>query len=238
MEDSFNPIPRFLLPAVLSMIAGAVDVVTFLALGGLFSAHITGNLVILAAHYITGHFGQIGPLLSVPVFAGIVNIVALVFVRIPTPIARRSMLILQLVLLGALLCFAVVFGPFPNPDSTIAVFTGMLAVAAMATQNALVNLALPDSPSTAVMTTNTARFAVNLARLLRGERRLSNRSAVEQRTGITFVAMVGFVIGVIAGAVLELHVGLWALTFPVLLGAVAIPLGERWPTASPLIRPS
>ena len=46
--------------------------------------------------------------------------------------------------------------------------------------------------------------------------------------------MVGFVIGVIAGAVLELHVGLWALTFPVLLGAVAIPLGEPSLTASPL----
>ena len=46
--------------------------------------------------------------------------------------------------------------------------------------------------------------------------------------------MVGFAIGVIAGAVLELYVGLWALTFPVLLGAVAILLGEPWPTASPL----
>jgi uncharacterized membrane protein YoaK (UPF0700 family) len=114
----------------------------------------------------------------------------------------------------------------------------MVAVAAMATQNALTNLALPDSPSTAVMTTNTARFAVYLARLLRRERRPTNRSAVEQRAGITFVAMVGFVIGVIAGAVLELHIGLWAPTFPVLLGAAAIPLGERWPTASPLITPS
>src|SRR5215472_6434459 len=68
MKDRNNQITKFLLPAVLSMIAGAVDVTGFLALGGLFTAHITGNLVVLAAHYITGGFSEVGPLLSVPVF--------------------------------------------------------------------------------------------------------------------------------------------------------------------------
>ncbi|MBV8314433.1 MAG: DUF1275 family protein, partial [Planctomycetaceae bacterium] len=46
----------WLLPAVLSTMAGAVDVIGFLALGGLFTAHITGNVVIVAAHYVTGSF--------------------------------------------------------------------------------------------------------------------------------------------------------------------------------------
>src|SRR2546426_12768542 len=55
----------WLLPTVLSTTAGAVDVIGFLALGGLFTAHITGNVVIVAAHYVTGGFSQIGPLLAV-----------------------------------------------------------------------------------------------------------------------------------------------------------------------------
>ena len=43
---------NWLLPAVLSTTAGATDVISFLVLGGLFTAHITGNLVIGSAlHY-------------------------------------------------------------------------------------------------------------------------------------------------------------------------------------------
>ena len=54
----------WLLPAVLSTTAGAVDVIGFLALGGLFTAHITGNVVILAAHYVVGGFSEVGPLVD------------------------------------------------------------------------------------------------------------------------------------------------------------------------------
>jgi len=38
----------------------------------------------------------------------------------------------------------------------------MLAVAAMAVQNAMVELALVDTPSTAVMTTNTTQLCIDL----------------------------------------------------------------------------
>src|SRR5258707_14993032 len=67
----------WLLTAVLSVTAGAVDAIGFLALGGLFTAHITGNVVILAAHYVTGGFSEVGPLLSVPVFIAVLGAVTL-----------------------------------------------------------------------------------------------------------------------------------------------------------------
>src|ERR1700736_4028328 len=57
-----------LLPTVLSVIAGSVDAIGFLGLGGLFTAHVTGNLVILAAHLVSGGDAPVAPMLSVPVF--------------------------------------------------------------------------------------------------------------------------------------------------------------------------
>ncbi len=57
-----------LLPTVLSVIAGSVDAIGFLGLGGLFTAHVTGNLVILAAHLVSGGAAPVAPMLSVPVF--------------------------------------------------------------------------------------------------------------------------------------------------------------------------
>jgi uncharacterized membrane protein YoaK (UPF0700 family) len=218
----------WLLPTILSTTAGSTDVISFLALGGLFTAHITGNLVILAAHYVTGKFGQFGPLLSVPVFIVVLGLVTFASVARPTPTARRAMLILQAVFLICFLGFAVAFGPFPNPDSAIAVFTGMLGVVAMAIQNGVVRQALPGSPGTAVMTTNITRAAVDLARLARGHAVGEERLQIRHRANVTLLSVIGFVVGVILGALLQIHFGAWSLALPVLLAAISIPLGESW----------
>jgi uncharacterized membrane protein YoaK (UPF0700 family) len=155
----------WLLTAVLSVTAGAVDVIGFLALGGLFTAHITGNVVVLAAHYVTGGFSEVGPLLSVPVFVVVLGVVTLASGTIEGAGygSRRALLVLQAALLAGCLGLGVGLGPFANADSPTAVLVGMLAVAAMATQNALVKLALPGAPSTAVMTTNTTQLTIDLA---------------------------------------------------------------------------
>jgi hypothetical protein len=45
LEQPPQPAFDWLFVAVLSITAGAVDVIGFLALGGLFTAHITGNIL-------------------------------------------------------------------------------------------------------------------------------------------------------------------------------------------------
>jgi uncharacterized membrane protein YoaK (UPF0700 family) len=102
----------------------------------------------------------------------------------------------------------------------------MLGVAAMATQNALVKLALPDTPSTAVMTTNITQLTCDLAALAGGWGEPDDLARARRRAGATVPCIVGFVAGCAAGAVLEVHLGLWALVLPVVLAALAIPLGE------------
>ncbi len=218
----------WLLPAVLSTTAGAVDVIGFLALGGLFTAHITGNLVVLAAHYLTGGFSQIGPLLSVPVFIIVVGAVTLLSANEATPRNRRSLLVLQAIFLAGFLGVGAGLGPFPNADAGPAVFTGMLGVAAMAIQNALIRLALPGSPATAAMTTNATQLAVDLATVIRATGDPDKLARARHRTGIILPSFAGFIAGCAAGGFLEVHFGLGSLTLPLLLAVTAIPLGELW----------
>ena len=223
-----GPREGWLLPAVLSTTAGSVDVIGFMGLGGLFTAHITGNLVVVAAHYVTGGFSEIGPLLSVPVFIvvlGVVTVAALA-VQKAASATRRALLVVHAGLLAGCLGVAVGFGPFTDANRPMAVLVGMLAVAAMATQNALVKLALPGLPSTAVMTTNTTQLTVDLATLARGLGNPDDLARTRRRAGLTFPCVVGFVAGCASGAALVVHFGLRALVLPVLLAMVAVVLGE------------
>jgi uncharacterized membrane protein YoaK (UPF0700 family) len=218
----------WLLPAVLSTIAGAVDVIGFLALGGLFTSHITGNVVIVAAHYVTGGFSQIGPLLAVPVFMVVMGLITLA----STEIARRGstplqpLLWLQTALLVGFLGLGVGFGRFPDADSSIAVLAGMLGVAAMATQNVLVKLALKGAPSTAVMTTNITQLTVDLATLARRRGNTDELAKARSRARVTFPCIIGFVGGCAAAAALQVNFGFWSLVLPVVLSALAVPLGR------------
>ena len=102
----------------------------------------------------------------------------------------------------------------------------MLGVAAMATQNVLVKLALKDVPSTAVMTTNITQLTVDLATLARSRADADELAKARRRARMTFACVIGFVVGCAAGAALEVKFGLWALALPVVLSALAIPLGR------------
>ena len=91
----------YLLAAILSLTAGAVDVIGFLALGGLFTSHITGNLAVVAAHYTTGFFSEVSPMLAIPVFMAVLVCVSLMAHALDRRgfSARRFLLLLHALLL-------------------------------------------------------------------------------------------------------------------------------------------
>jgi uncharacterized membrane protein YoaK (UPF0700 family) len=149
---------------VLSVISGSADVIGFLGLGALFIAHITGNLVILAARTAAGEHASAAHLLSVPVF-----IITLMAARILAATldrfavaTLRPLLLLQFLFLAGFLAISVAVGSAADPSAAVMVFAAMLGVSAMAVQNVLVQVSLKEAPSTAVMTTNLTRFVVDL----------------------------------------------------------------------------
>src|SRR3984957_15152828 len=142
------------LPPLLSGIAGMVDVIGFLSLG-LFTAHVTGNLVVIAAFLVRGGPPRMAPILAVPVFMIAVAAVWLIAKASQRrgPALIRPLLVVQFLLLAAVLTFSVSKAP-ENRNGLTAVVAAMIAVSAMACQFALLRLAVPGAPSTAVMTGN------------------------------------------------------------------------------------
>jgi uncharacterized membrane protein YoaK (UPF0700 family) len=213
-----------LLPAVLSLIAGSVDVISFLGLGGLFTAHITGNLVILASHIVNGGEAPVAPMLSVPVFMVMLVLTRLLVGGLESlgVASLRPLLLLQLLLLACFFCVAA--GPHIDPKATIAIVAGMLGVSAMAVQNALVHLSLKGAPTTAVMTTNVTRFAMDVGKILFGGDPADVAKARDQAAR-TLPVVVGFAVGCGLGAACQAAVDLWSLGLPAGLALLAFAMG-------------
>lgn len=214
-----------LLPLVLSMIAGSADVIGFLGLDGLFIAHVTGNLVVLAAKLVVGDQASVGHLISVPVFIVALAATKLLASRLDRLWVEtlRPLLVLQFLLLFAFLVFAIVAGPRVGSNAATMIFAAMLGVSAMAVQNALVQISLRDAPSTAAMTTNITRFAMDLGEVLLG-RNAGDQAKTGERAWRTGLAIAGFAIGCGLGAWCEAHARLWSLTLPIGLSLIALAL--------------
>jgi len=152
-------------PLLLSLNAGYVDTAGFLALSGLFTAHVTGNFVTLGASLALGTSGAIAKLLALPVFC-VVVIAARV---LSTWLSERqrpaldTLLVLQVLLLVIGAVLAMQFGPFRDADSWRAVLTGMVLVGAMAMQNAFHRVHLGSAPPSTTMTGTTIQVMIDLA---------------------------------------------------------------------------
>src|SRR5215813_3836826 len=85
---------RWILPLLLSLNAGLVDTAGFLALQGLFTAHVTGNFVTLGASLVLGTSGAIAKLLALPVF----SVVVIASRLLSSALVRRSRPALKIIL--------------------------------------------------------------------------------------------------------------------------------------------
>ena len=211
---------------MLSVIAGTTDVIGFVGLDGLFTAHITGNLVILAAHVVTGGTASLAAMLSVPVFMAALGLARLLAGGLQARgfASLSPLLSLQLLLLVGFLGLCQITGPQVDPGAAMAIVAAMLGVSAMAVQNAIVRVSLKDAPATAVMTTNITLLAIDVGDLLLA-RQAGNVLKAQTRAKHTWPAVLGFVVGCAVGAWFEMLIGLRSLILPTVLALLALVLG-------------
>lgn len=210
------------LSTILSVNAGYVDTVGFMALHGLFTAHVTGNFVTIGAALVLGTSGIIAKLLALPVFCAAVLLARLLhfwLVGRGLPVVR-ALLFLKFALLVVAALLAVHYGPFGAGDSWPATLLGMTMVTAMAIQNAVHRVHLASMPPSTLMTGTTTQIMLDLADRIHGMP-AEQKTALDARLARMSLAVLAFAVGCAAAALLYAVAGMWCFAAPpiVALGA-------------------
>jgi uncharacterized membrane protein YoaK (UPF0700 family) len=223
----------------LSFVAGMVDVTSFVLLNGLFAAHITGNVVVLAADVATHQRLRPTAVLAVVVFIAVTAALTAAVdssTRAPYQWAS-SFLWMQFGLLSATAAAAIALDRPARDGLGLQTVVAVLAVAAMACQNALLHLTFKRAASTAVMTGNIVASTVALVGMAmaalhrapgarprsRGTRtRLweTERRADHAAWGTLWPLLLGFTSGCVLGASASEAVHRWAWMAPALTGGI------------------
>src|SRR5262249_54081786 len=129
--------------SALGFAAGYVDTVGFVALFGLFMAHVTGNFVLIGSEMVHPLHGVLIKFLAFPAFTAAVagSRVLALWVERSGRSLRSSLLLLQCALLAACMLSGWRAEPIVDASAPWVLATGMLGAAAMGVQNAAARLA-------------------------------------------------------------------------------------------------
>ncbi len=232
------PLPRAV-PPLLSLGAGYVDAITFLALFGFFAAQVTGSFVVAAAELVVNDPGVLPKMLAIPAFMlGCMVCAVIIIARRGANKATLSLVLgLEALLLSGFAALMLYSWPVTNPDSVRGGIAGLLSAAAMGVQSTLVRLLLRGVPQTNVMTGNSTQLAIEATEIvyatLRPKRVASDPAfAVElaqarKRFSTVFAVWSGFLVGAMLGALAYASAGPWSALAAILTVAGLIVWAAR-----------
>ncbi|MGK5057193.1 DUF1275 family protein [Janthinobacterium lividum] len=210
----------------LGFLAGYVDTLGFIALFGLFTAHVTGNFVLIGAALADASRASILlKFLAFPAFiagVAITRLMVLAVERRAGPSLTLAML-LQWALLAGFMVFGCLAEPIGKDVSSMAMVAGLLGTAAMGVHSATSRLLLAHLAPTSMMTGNVTQIVIDTVDVLRG----AADGATHARCGKFFWPLLAFALGAIAAAFAYLAVGFVALAVPLLLLAGLIIVQHR-----------
>lgn len=207
---------------LLSFVAGFVDTVGFVALFGLFTAHVTGNFVLIGAAVAgSGHASVLGKLLALPVFILTVSLTRayqLRCARLQQPMVR-PLLAAQLVFLLAFMGAGIGLGPFDDAAALAPAWIGLLGVVAMSIQNTASRSVFSKMSPTTVMTGNVTQLAMDAVDYLA---KAPTAQDAAQRIRKNWPPVLAFAMGALGGGLGYSELGFIALGFPAVALAVAL----------------
>lgn len=188
--------------SLLSFIAAFVDTAVFIGLFGIFTAHITGNLVLIGARLVNDKGELLPKLLALPEFAIAVALAVLLSRRLHR---RHRSALPQLLGVEALLLLATVAATMllPKPGSGGDLSTlviGVFASGAMGFQNAMMRLELSFMPPSTAMTSTVTQTVIDSVVALVEPKGSSLHKTTVGRLRRTMPSIVGFFLGAAGGA--------------------------------------
>jgi uncharacterized membrane protein YoaK (UPF0700 family) len=201
--------------SALGFTAGYVDTVGFIALFGLFTAHVTGNFILIGSELVHPMHGVLIKFLAFPAFIAGVAAARMLALRMlhRERSLRASLLVLQCALLAACMLTGWRAQPIVDASAPWVLATGMLGAAAMGVQNAAARLAFGDMAPTTVMTGNVTQIVIDLVDLVRG----AADDGLRQRIAKFVCPALAFAGGAICGALFYQIASLWALALPLVI---------------------
>ncbi len=207
----------FALP--LAVTAGFADAFGYLTLHGLLTAHVTGNLVFMAAGLAQGNPHILVKFFAVPLFMLGVSLTTIVTTRLggrqrrvlAWTLAAEAMLFLLGLLAGEVL------PPCRTTDDLTGVTVGTIMILAMGMQNAVMRMPLKALPATTAMTTNISEATVQWTHRLIGfgrPHKPEDRQALFDRAKTIGLTVSAFTIGTLGGAAAAVWLGYPGLAVP------------------------
>ncbi|CAG9258705.1 MULTISPECIES: YoaK family protein [Burkholderia] len=201
----------------LASIAGYVDTLGFVALFGLFTAHVTGNFILIGSGLAGVGQGLAIKWLAFPAFiAGIVvaRVLDHRMRQLGHGVRARSLYALQAVLLAGFMLAGVMASPIADADAPRTILCGLLGAAAMGVQNAHARLTARSVVANTVMTGNVTQAVIDAFDWLVPLAAPAERAAARVRLRRTLPPVAGFALGAGAGAMAYLFAAFWALALP------------------------
>lgn len=218
---------------VLGAIAGYVDTAGFLALLWIFTAHVTGNLVVAGAALAHERTENVAIRLAlIPMF--VLAVIIAVAVERRERARHRPPLFALLVLetggLAAFTALGIALEHHVATDAWALLAVSATGVFAMGVQNALARLAIAGPPTT-VMTGNLTQLSIDLAETFFVAGDDATRAKARARLAQTGGLIVGFVVGAAGGAIAVQVLGLACIALPTAITAVLAVIERRRPTS-------
>jgi uncharacterized membrane protein YoaK (UPF0700 family) len=194
----------------LGFLAGYVDTLGFVGLFGLFTAHVTGNFVLIGRALVEPSQAIAIKLMVFPVFILFVALARLAILhwdRSGAKTLRNSFLFQLFMMLLTVVC-AWQAAPVVEASAPLTLLTGALCAGAMAVQNAYGKLLLGKTAATTVMTGNVTTLVIELVDSFRGD-----PEAIGRCKKLTWPVL-AFAAGCMSGGVAFVWFGFHGLLLP------------------------